>query len=145
MSREKPVNYISNEELFDEIVKYKKKVKSYKERGWTKRPKMQDRLGEMIWLISSKLSNRPNFIGYTYKEDMISDGVENVIRYIDKFDDEKYKNAFAYVTQIIYFAFVRRISREKEQADIRFKKIEEAMISGIFTNEFCGNENPNFD
>ena len=142
MSREKPINYVSNEELFDEIVKYKKKVQSYKDRGWTKRPKMQDRLGEIIMLIANKLSNRPNFIGYTYKDEMVSDGIENVIKYVDKFDDIKYKNAFAYVTQILFFAFVRRISKEKEQAEIKFKKIEEAMSSGIFTNEFCGNENP---
>ena len=78
-------------------------------------PQISNYLGECILKIANHLSYRPNFINYTYREEMISDGIENCLQYIDKFDPAKSKNPFAYFTQIIYYAFIRRITKEKKQ------------------------------
>ena len=66
-----------------------------------------------VFKIANGLSYRPNFINYTYRQEMISDGIENCLQYIHNFDPEKSKNPFAYFTQIIYYAFIRRIQKEK--------------------------------
>ena len=76
-------------------------------------PQITNYLGECILKIANHLSYRPNFIKYTYREEMISDGIENCLQYIDRFDPAKSSNPFAYFTQIIYYAFVRRITKER--------------------------------
>ena len=88
-------------------------------------------MGECILKIANHLSYRPNFINYTYKEEMISDGIENSLQYIDNFDPEKSKNPFAYFTQIIYFAFIRRIQKEKKQTLVKQKMIANAGVENI--------------
>ena len=85
--------------------------------------------------IAVHLSYRPNFINYMYKEDMISDGVENCVQYIDNFDPAKSKNPFAYFTQIVYYAFLRRIAKEKRQMDIRDKLIEKNGYDQVFHSD----------
>ena len=85
--------------------------------------------------IATHLSYRPNFINYMYKEDMISDGVENCVQYIDNFDPAKSKNPFAYFTQIVYYAFLRRIAKEKRQMDIRDKLIEKNGYDQVFHSD----------
>ena len=57
---------------------------------------------------------------------MISDGVENCLQYLDNFNPTKSNNPFAYFTQIIYYAFVRRIQKEKKQVKVKQKMIMEA-------------------
>ena len=89
----------------------------------------------MFLKIATHLSYRPNFINYMYKEDMISDGVENCVQYIDNFDPAKSKNPFAYFTQIIYYAFLRRIAKEKRQMDIRDKIIEKSGYDQVFHSD----------
>jgi len=74
--------------------------------------------------IATHLSYKPNFVNYMFREDMISDGIENCVQYIHNFDPEKSKNPFAYFTQIIHYAFLRRIQKEKKQLDIKTKIIE---------------------
>ena len=91
-------------------------------------PQITNYLGECILKIANHLSYRPNFINYTYREEMISDGIENCLQYIDRFDPEKSSNPFAYFTQIIYYAFVRRISKEKKQQQIKEKLLKESNI-----------------
>ena len=81
-------------------------------------PPVSNYLGECFLKIANHLSYRPNFINYTYRDDMISDGIENCLQYIHNFDPEKSKNPFAYFTQIIYYAFIRRIQKEKKQTHI---------------------------
>ena len=88
------------------------------------RPKVPEYIGKCILKIANGLSNRPNFINYTYKDEMISDGIENCLQYIYNFDPTKSKNPFAYFTQIIYYAFLRRIQAEKKQVHIKNKTIE---------------------
>ena len=90
------------------------------------RPPVTDYIGSCFLKIANHLSYRPNFINYTFRDDMISDGIENCLQYLDNFNPEKSNNPFAYFTQIIYYAFVRRIQKEKKQTTIKQKLIMEA-------------------
>ena len=88
-----------------------------------KKPIVSNYIGECFLKIANHLSYRPNFINYTYRDDMISDGIENCLQYMSNFNPEKSNNPFAYFTQIIYYAFIRRIQKEKKQQDVKAKLI----------------------
>ena len=134
MPPKKKQHYVDNKKFLEEIVKYREAVET---------AKLQDRpssrithyLGDCFLKIATHLSYRPNFINYMYKEDMISDGVENCVQYIDNFDPAKSKNPFAYFTQIVYYAFLRRIAKEKRQMDIRDKLIEKNGYDQVFHSD----------
>lgn len=117
-------HYVNNPDFLAAIREYKQKVKEAVEAGREK-PQVSNYIGECILKIANHLSYKPNFINYTYREEMISDGIENCIMYIDNFDSDKYTNPFAYFTQIIYYAFIRRIQKEKKQTLIKGKIIME--------------------
>ena len=87
-------------------------------------PPVTNYIGECFLKIATHLSYRPNFINYTYRDEMISDGIENCLQYVKNFNPEKSKNPFAYFTQIIYYAFLRRIQKEKKQSHVKNKMIE---------------------
>lgn len=110
--------YVNNADFLAAIKEYKEKVKQAEEQGLPK-PIVSNYIGECILKIATHLSYKPNFINYSYKDDMILDGIENCIHYIDNFDPNKSSNPFAYFTQIIYFAFLRRISKEKKQSYVK--------------------------
>ena len=76
-----------------------------------------------------------NFVNYMFRDDMISDGIENCVQYIHNFDPEKSRNPFAYFTQIIHYAFLRRIQKEKKQLDIKNKIIEKTGFDEVMTVE----------
>ncbi len=116
-------HYVDNKLLLQEMRKYKDAVNQSKEDG-TERPRVPNYIGECIMKIAQHLSYKPNFINYTYKDEMISDGIENCLLYIDNFDPEKSSNPFAYFTQIIYYAFIRRIQKEKKQSYVKYKSLE---------------------
>ena len=78
-------------------------------------PRVTEYIGECIYKIATRLSTKPNFINYSYRDEMICDGIENCLQYLNNFNPEKSQNAFAYITQIIYYAFLRRIQKEKKQ------------------------------
>ena len=120
-------HYVDNKQLYACIVEYRQKVLDAKEKGLP-RPIIPNYVGECILMIANRLSTKPNFINYSYREEMISDGVENCICYIDNFDPLKSTNPFAYFTQIIYYAFLRRILKEKKQLYIKHKSFENSMI-----------------
>lgn len=120
-------HYVDNKQLYACIVEYRQKVLEAKEKG-TLRPQIPNYVGHCILMIANRLSTKPNFINYSYREEMISDGVENCICYIDNFDPLKSTNPFAYFTQIIYYAFLRRILKEKKQLYIKHKSLEHSMI-----------------
>ena len=105
------------------MVEYKEKVKDA-EAVDDPPPKIPDYVGACLLKIANRLSTKPNFINYTFREEMVSDGIENCINYIGNFDPDKSKNPFAYFTQIIYYAFLRRIQKEKKQLYIKHKAIE---------------------
>ena len=120
-------HYVDNKHLFAVIVEYKQAVAQAKEEGKPK-PNIPNYVGECILLIAKRLSTKPNFVNYSYRDEMISDGIENCISYFDNFDPEKSNNPFAYFTQIIYFAFLRRIQKEKKQTYIKHKTAENSML-----------------
>ena len=90
-------------------------------------------VGAALLKIANRLSTKPNFINYTFREEMVSDGIENCINYIGNFDPDKSKNPFAYFTQIIHYAFLRRIQKEKKQLEIKTKIIERSGYEEVFT------------
>jgi hypothetical protein len=116
-------HYVNNKDFLAAIVEMKEKVKHAEENGLPK-PVISNYIGECILKIATHLSYKPNFINYSYRDDMILDGIENCIQYIDNFDPAKSSNPFAYFTQIIYYAFLRRIAKEKKQSYIKGKLIQ---------------------
>ena len=126
----KKVHYVNNKEFLAAIVERKGLLKEAEESDLPK-PQVSNYLGECILKIANHLSYRPNFINYTYRDEMISDGIENSLQYIDNFDPEKSKNPFAYFTQIIYFAFIRRITKEKKQQKIKDRILKRSNISDM--------------
>lgn len=130
MATKKPAHYVNNEQFLNAIIEYKKQCEEAEACGEPK-PVIPNYLGECILKIATKLANRPNFINYSYKDDMILDGIENCIQYFDNFDPSKSKNAFAYFTSIIWYAFLRRISKEKKHAYIKGKLIREVTFESF--------------
>ena len=112
MARKKTEYYVNNKEFLAAITDYRDKVYAAKEAG-KPRPRVTNYLGSCFLKIATHLSYKPNFVNYMFREDMICDGIENCLQYIDNFNPEKSKNPFAYFTQIIYYAFLRRIQKEK--------------------------------
>ena len=123
MVRKRSEHYVNNKEFLAAIVEYKYLIKLAEEKGNPK-PVIPRYLGECFMKIARHLSYKPNFVNYMFKEDMISDGIENCVQYIHNFDPEKSKNPFAYFTQVIHYAFLRRIQKEKKQLEIKTKIIE---------------------
>jgi hypothetical protein len=123
-------HYVNNKELHQALIEYKKKVIHAKENNLPK-PRITNYLGECFLKIATHLSYKPNFVNYMFKDDMICDGIENCIQYIDNFDVER-TNPFAYFTQIVYYAFLRRIAKEKKQLEIKTKIIERSGFDEVF-------------
>lgn len=126
--KKKPEHYVNNKEFYAAMVEYKKKCKLAEAEG-RQLPRIPDYIGLCIYKIANRLSNRPNFINYTYKDEMISDGIEVSIANVGNFDPDRYDNPFAYFTQIIYHAFIHRIQKEKKQQYLKYKSLENAIIS----------------
>lgn len=121
--KKKTRNYVDNEKLLQAMIEYKAEVNKAKDDG-KERPKIPEYIGKCIFDIATKRASTANFRNYPFVDEMISDGYENVIRYIDNFDPIKYKKPFAYFTMIIWRAFIRKIEAEKEllEAKIRYEK-----------------------
>ena len=118
-------HYVNNKEFLEAMKAYKKRVNKAKREKQPK-PPVDNYLGSCFLKIANHLSYRPNFINYTFRDDMISDGIENCLQYLDNFNPSKSNNPFAYFTQIIYYAFVRRIQKEKKQITIKHRLISDA-------------------
>ena len=132
--RQQSVHYVNNKDFLDAIIEYKKSVKEAEEQGLPK-PRITNYLGECFLKIANHLSFKPNFVNYIFKDDMISDGIENCVQYIHNFNPDKSQNPFAYFTQIIYYAFLRRIQREKRQLDIKNKILEKTGFDEVFVDD----------
>ena len=122
MARKKGVHYVDNAKFLQAMKDWKEQCKDAEEAG-DEPPRISDYIGECFLKIANGLSFRPNFINYTYRQEMISDGIENCLQYIHNFNPDKSNNPFAYFTQIIYYAFIRRIQKEKKQQDVKAKLI----------------------
>ena len=128
-AKNKP-HYVDNKKFLLAMTEYRDKCKKAEEKG-RKKPPVTNYIGECFLKIANHLSYRPNFINYTYRDDMISDGIENCLQYMDNFNPDKSTNPFAYFTQIIYYAFIRRIQKEKKQMEVKKKMIQNAGVENM--------------
>ena len=132
--RKRSEHYVNNKEFLAALIRYREDVEIAKLQDKTK-PVIPRYIGECFLKIAKHLSFKPNFVNYMFKEDMISDGIENCVQYIHNFNTEKSKNPFAYFTQIIHYAFLRRIQREKRQLEIKNKIIEKSGYNEVFNDD----------
>jgi len=138
--RKRSEHYVNNKDFLDALIKYKKEVENA-ESGNNPKPRITNYLGECFLKIATHLSFKPNFVNYMFKDDMICDGIENCVQYIDRFDVER-TNPFAYFTQIVYYAFLRRIQKEKKQLEIKNKILERTGFDNVFVdNNLIDGEN----
>ena len=142
MAKAKTEYYVNNREFLEAIVAYKGRVRSAEESNSDK-PRVPNYIGDCFLKIATHLSYKPNFVNYMFREDMICDGIENCLQYIDNFNPEKSSNPFAYFTQIIYYAFLRRIQKEKRQLEIKSKILEksgyqEVMYADTYDGDMAG-------
>ena len=126
-AKSKKEHYVNNKEFLEALIEYRTHIEEAEAQGKEK-PPVTRYIGECFLKIAQHLSYRPNFINYTYKHDMISDGIENCLMYLHNFNPEKSKNPFAYFTQIIYYAFLRRIQKEKKQTELKQKLIQNMVV-----------------
>lgn len=129
MNKEVKKNYVNNQDFLNALIEHKKKCKEAEDSG-DPLPKVPGYIGDCIFQIANRLATKPNFSGYTYKEDMIMDGIENCLLYINKFDHERSSNPFAYFTQVIWNAFLRRIAKEKKHLYVKYKASHDAIVTG---------------
>ena len=130
MAKKKGIHYVDNKQFLKAMIEWRE--------SWPDEeniPPVTNYIGECFLKIATHLSYRPNFINYTYRDEMISDGIENCLQYVKNFNPEKSKNPFANFTQIIYYAFLRRIAKEKKQSHIKNKMIEREAYNSFTTME----------
>ena len=151
-AKRESVHYVNNKEFSLAVLDYVTRVNACKgqyktvkeaEAAGVQFPRITEYIGRCFLKISDGLSHKPNFIRYTYREEMMMDGVENCIKAIMNYNIDAATrsgkpNAFAYFTQICYFAFLRRIMKEKKQQDIKLRYIEFANIEDFMTNSENG-------
>lgn len=120
MKRRKTTNYVNNKQLYEVMVDFIGKRRDAVEKG-IEVPRIPNYVGECISLIATRLATKPNFSGYSFIDEMISDGIENCIMYIHNFNPDKSTNPFGYITLIIHHAFLRRIEKEAKHSYVRHK------------------------
>ena len=137
-TKKTPNNYIDNKKFYEAMVVYKEQVEEYIRQKQLygvpniDKPRINNYIGECLLLIAKNLSKAGNFSSYTYIHDMQSDGIENCLKYIDNFDPTR-KNPFAYFTTIMYYAFIRRIAIEKKEQYVKYKNLENFLLSDQIT------------
>ena len=136
--RKSTAHYVDNKVFLQAMKDWKEKCEEAEQMGEEK-PRVSNYIGECFLKIANGLSHKPNFMNYTFKDDMVSDGIENCLQYIHNFNPDKSNNPFAYFTQIIYYAFIRRIQREKKQTHVKHRLIEKVDYRAFVTME--GDEN----
>jgi hypothetical protein len=143
LSIEEPIpvssHYVDNKKFLQALIEYRTAIDAAKTEGKDP-PQVPNYIGECFIKIATHLSYKSNFINYTFKDDMISDGIENCLTAVAKFDPAKSSNPFAYYTQIIYFAFLRRIQKEKKMQATKYKMIESMDLDAIITQEHDNGE-----
>lgn len=132
-------HYVNNKQFLESLIQYRAACKQAADQQ-VDTPPVPKYIGECLLQIATRLSHKPNFANYQFREDMISDGLENCINYIHNFDPEKSQNPFAYFTQIIYYAFLRRIQKEKKQLYVKHKALENSYLMDAIQEEFHGSQ-----
>ena len=133
-------DYVDNKKMYAAMVEWKNKIKEAEAEGLPK-PKVPEYIGQCIYLIATNLAKAPNFANYSFKEEMIGDGIENVLLYIENFDPEKSSNPFSYFTQTMWYAFIRRIQKEKKQIYVKQKLL---IHDTTFNNLVAGSSDEQF-
>ena len=132
-------HYVDNKKFLDALISYKEDINKAKDLNIAL-PQVPNYIGECFIKIVTHLSYKANFINYPFKDDMISDGIENCLVAVSKFDPNKSSNPFAYYTQIIYYAFLRRIQKEKRLLATKYKVIESMDLDDLITQEHDNGE-----
>ena len=132
--RKRSEHYVNNKEFLAALIRHRENIEIAEIQGKDK-PRIPRYIGECFLKIATHLSFKPNFVNYMFKEDMISDGIENCVQYIHNFNPEKSQNPFAYFTQIIHYAFLRRIQKEKKQLEIKNKILEKTGYDQVFDKD----------
>lgn len=127
MKKEEQKHYVDNKKFYLEMIKYSAAVKKSKEEGKPK-PQVNDYIGKCLWDIAEKLSHLHQFQKYKFRDELVSDAVINSLQYIDNFDPDKSSSPFSYFTQISWYAFLRRIEKEKKYLYTKYKSIENTEI-----------------
>ena len=122
-------HYINNRTLLEELVKHRENCAKAAADGLIK-PRIPEYIGECFFKIATRLSTKWKFVNYTYRDEMISDAIENCVAVVHNFDPSKSSNPFAYFTQIIGNAFIRRIMKEKKQTYVKYKYMQKMMFDG---------------
>ena len=135
-------HYINNKEFLQAMTEFRK-IRIEAEDSGDDRPQVPNYIGECFVKIANHLAYKANFVNYTFRDEMILDGIENCLTYMDNFDPAKSKNPFAYFTQITYYAFIRRIQKEKRQMETKFKYIKSLDIDQILEQSADGSEHSN--
>lgn len=133
-------HYVDNKKFYTALLHHKKEIEDAR-RNNKPEPPIPNYVGECLYKIATRLSLKPNFINYTYRDEMISDGLENCVNYLNNFDPEKSDNPFAYFTQIIYYAFLRRIEKEKKHLYIKQKTLENFYFEGLLADQAIDDDN----
>ena len=141
MARQKraSIHYVNNAEFSQAVVDYVMTVQEAK-KEFQVLPIVPDYIAQCFLRIAEGLSHKSNFIRYTYREEMVMDGVENCLKAIENYNIEAATrtgkpNAFAYFTQIVWYSFLRRIAKEKKQQDIKLKYLTKSGIENFVSNE----------
>jgi hypothetical protein len=124
-------HYINNADFLKALIEYQEACSQAKKND-EEDPAIPNYVGECFLKIAEHLSRKPNFISYSFRDEMIADGIENCLMYFRNFDPAKSSNPFAYFTQIIYYAFLRRIMKEKRQLYVKYKATEQFGILDEF-------------
>jgi len=140
MTTKNPKHYVNNADFLKALIDYREKCDLAKKEE-KQDPQIPNYIGECFYKIADHLSRKPNFISYSFRDEMVADGIENCLMYFRNFDPDKSKNPFAYFTQIIYYAFLRRIMKEKKQLYVKYKATEQFGI--LDEHEMFEDENGN--
>ena len=135
--KRKKNNFLDNKKFFEAMSAYHKECAQAK-KDKLPRPRIPNYIGKCFLDIAEHLSMRPNFSNYMYRQDMVMDAVENCVTYAHRFDPAKSNNPFSYFTQVCWYAFIRRIGKEKKQIEICDKIIERSGFEEFFDSDAFG-------
>jgi|TARA_R100000084_G_scaffold108894_1_gene72977 hypothetical protein len=137
------IHYVNNKDFSQAVVEYVKEVETAKKNRANQLPIVPDYIATCFMRIAEGLSHKGNFVGYTYREEMVMDAVENCLKAILNYDIDAATrtgnpNAFAYFTQIVWYAFLRRIAKEKKQQELKLKYLSETSIGDFIADDVYG-------
>jgi Sigma-70 region 2 len=118
-----PRHYVNNGQLYEELVAFKEKCLKAREEGKPE-PRLSNYVGQCILLICQRIGTRPNFSGYSYRDEMVDDAIENCVAAISSFDPAKSNHPFNYLSTVAMNAMIRRIQKEKRETYMKHKTMQ---------------------